>query len=133
MTLIFLDSVGAIALINHADQWHGAAEAAYEHVKAANREFVTTSLVLFETGNAFARSRFRTQDFDVWKALSDRGRLVVPTNEECNEGWMAYCRSAPGAASIVDCISFVVMRRLGLTEAFTNDQHFTAAGFATLF
>jgi len=34
---------------------------------------------------------------------------------------------------IVDCISFAVMRRLGLTEAFTNDQHFTAAGFTTLF
>ena len=26
-----------------------------------------------------------------------------------------------------------VMRRLGLTEAFTNDQHFQAAGFTTLF
>jgi len=25
------------------------------------------------------------------------------------------------------------MRRLGLTEAFTNDQHFRAAGFTTLF
>ena len=33
----------------------------------------------------------------------------------------------------VDQLSFQVMRRLGLTEAFTNDQHFQAAGFTTLF
>ena len=37
------------------------------------------------------------------------------------------------AAGIVDQVSFVVMRRLGLTRAFTNDWHFRAAGFETLF
>jgi len=30
-------------------------------------------------------------------------------------------------------VSFAVMRRLGITEAFTNDRHFGAAGFTTLF
>ena len=34
---------------------------------------------------------------------------------------------------IVDHVSFVVMRRLGLTQAFTNDAHFRAAGFEVLF
>ena len=29
----------------------------------------------------------------------------------------------------MDHDSFVVMRRLGLVEAFTNDRHFTAAGY----
>lgn len=33
----------------------------------------------------------------------------------------------------VDNVSFVVMRRLGITDAFTNDRHFKAAGFNTLF
>jgi predicted nucleic acid-binding protein len=37
------------------------------------------------------------------------------------------------AAGIVDQISFAVMRRLGLTEAFSNDHHFQAAGFTLLF
>jgi len=36
-------------------------------------------------------------------------------------------------AGIVDQISFRLMRRLGLSEAFTNDQHFRAAGFMPLF
>jgi predicted nucleic acid-binding protein len=30
-------------------------------------------------------------------------------------------------------VSFQVMRRLGLGEAFTNDKHFLAAGFTVLF
>lgn len=29
--------------------------------------------------------------------------------------------------------SFVVMHRLGLSQAFTNDRHFRAAGFAPMF
>jgi hypothetical protein len=30
-------------------------------------------------------------------------------------------------------VSFQVMRSLGITEAFTNDKHFQAAGFTVLF
>jgi predicted nucleic acid-binding protein len=38
-----------------------------------------------------------------------------------------------GDADIVDHVSFVVVRGLDLTYAFTNDHHFRAAGFETLF
>jgi len=38
-----------------------------------------------------------------------------------------------GGAGIVDHVSFVVMQRLNVTHAFTNDHHFHAAGFETLF
>ncbi len=30
-------------------------------------------------------------------------------------------------------VSFVLMRREGITEAFTNDEHFRAAGYVALF
>ncbi len=58
---------------------------------------------------------------------------MTPTDEEWTEAWTAYERGQPGDPGIVDCISFVVMRRLGLAEAFTNDGHFAAAGFTPLF
>jgi uncharacterized protein len=33
----------------------------------------------------------------------------------------------------MDCISFVVMRDLSITEALTGDHHFQQAGFEALF
>ena len=42
-------------------------------------------------------------------------------------------RGDAGHAGIVDHISFVVMRRLEIADAFSNDGHFQAAGFTTLF
>ena len=34
---------------------------------------------------------------------------------------------------LVDCISFVIMRERGVTEALTSDHHFVQAGFRVLF
>lgn len=34
--------------------------------------------------------------------------------------------------SLTDCIFFVVMRQLGLTDALTADRHFQQAGFKAL-
>ena len=59
--------------------------------------------------------------------------IYAPTNEEREQAWMAFDRGEAGQAGIVDHVSFLVMRRLGATEAFTNDRHFQAAGFATSF
>jgi len=36
-------------------------------------------------------------------------------------------------AGIVDQVSFEVMRRIGVTQVYSNDRHFRAAGFETLF
>jgi predicted nucleic acid-binding protein len=65
--------------------------------------------------------------------LSRRGGLINPIDQDWDDAWAEYERGRPGDPGIVDCISFAVMRRLGLSEVFSNDQHFTAAGFTTLF
>jgi predicted nucleic acid-binding protein len=67
------------------------------------------------------------------KFLLQEELLVDPTPEEVESAWVAYEQGEAGGAGIVDHLSFRVMSRLGLTDAFTNDQHFRAAGFTTLF
>lgn len=42
-------------------------------------------------------------------------------------------RGEAAEAGIVDHVSFVVMRREGLTQVFSNDGHIRIAGFETLF
>jgi len=67
------------------------------------------------------------------RTLIEEGLLIEPSVQEIEDAWEAYGRGEAGQAGIVDHVSFQVMRRLGITEAFTNDKHFQAAGFTVLF
>jgi predicted nucleic acid-binding protein len=133
MSAVFLDTVGLLAEWDVADQWHAAAEAAYLDLTARRLRFVTTTFVLLECGNAAARRPYRAEVVLLRRALEQRQELIVPTDQDWVEAWQAYERGEAGQAGIVDHVSFSVMRRLGLTQAFTNDGHFQAAGFQTLF
>ena len=48
MNTVFLDTVGLVALWDEADQWHGAADAAFAQIMTQRRPFVTTSFILLE-------------------------------------------------------------------------------------
>ena len=133
MRTIFLDTVGLIALWDKTDQWRPAANAARAALHAPGIRMVTTSLVLLECGNAAARKPYRLEVCQLRDRLRDRGNLISPMEAEVEQAWENYRRDRAAGASIVDHVSFVVMRRLGITDAFTNDQHFKTAGFNTLF
>lgn len=130
---VFLDTQGLIAVWNRQDQWHSKASRVFTELIRTRIPLIATSLILMECGNAAARRPFRFDVVDLRSALVESGTLIVPTAEEEESAWDAYRRGEAGNAGIVDHISFVVMQRLGLTEAFTADAHFRAAGFKTLF
>jgi predicted nucleic acid-binding protein len=67
------------------------------------------------------------------RTLLREGLLIEPNAQEVEKAWAAYERGEAGRAGIVDHVSFQVMRRLGISEAFTNDKHYQAAGFTVLF
>jgi predicted nucleic acid-binding protein len=133
MTPVFLDTVGLIADWDNSDQWHAAASAVYADLLRQQRPLCTTPLVLVECANASARRVYRPRVNALRQAFEQAGLLVEPTRAEWDAAWAAYDRGDAAQATVVDHVSFVVMRRLGLTEAFTNDRHFRAAGFQTLF
>jgi predicted nucleic acid-binding protein len=133
MNGVFLDTVGLIAVWDTSDQWHDAAEAVFTKLLEQNLPLVTTTQVLLECGNAASRRPYRLRVNALRVVLRDAGLLVEPTVEEMERAWDAYDRAEAAAAGIVDQSSFAVMRRLGIRQAFTNDHHFTTAGFETLF
>jgi uncharacterized protein len=130
---VFLDTVGLIAVWDRADQWHDPADAVYRRLLSQGRRLVTTEMVLLECGNAAARRPYRQRVHALRQSLIQERLLVVPTPQELDEAWAAYDRGEANEAGIVDQISFRVMKRLGSAEAFTNDEHFRAAGFTPLF
>lgn len=131
MRRIFLDTIGLLALWNTRDQWHQPATSALSELAAA--ELWTSTLILLECGNAAARTPMRGAVVDLRRHLVDDGKLIEPSDDDHATAWAAYAKGEAGDAGIVDQVSFAVMRRVGLTEAFTNDRHFKAAGFHTLF
>ena len=133
MTPVFLDTVGLIAVWDTCDQWNASAEVVYRLLVAQGCPLVTTSFILLECGNAAARRPYRAYVGQLRQLLLEEGLLIEPTPDDVERAWAAYDRGESGQAGIVDQVSFVVMRRLGLTEAFTNDRHFQAAGFTALF
>jgi uncharacterized protein len=126
---IFLDTVGLIAVWDESDQWHVAAIAAYSEILGRKAPVVTTTWILMECGNA----PYRSDVDDLRLRLIAQGRLVAPADEDLDLAWKGYRLGQAGSAGIVDHVSFVMMRRLGISRAFTNDAHFRAAGFETLF
>jgi len=133
MSDVFLDTVGLIAIWDIRDQWHTAADVVYQDLLQQSRRLVTTPLILWECGNAAARCPYRQRVNVLRQFLMQDAALIEPSPQEIEDAWSAYDRGEAAMAGIVDHVSFVIMKRLGIVEAFTNDRHFQAGGFVTLF
>jgi predicted nucleic acid-binding protein len=58
---------------------------------------------------------------------------VVPLTEDLFAEGLALFLSRPDKEwSLTDCISFMVMEKRGIRQAFTADKHFAQAGFEAL-
>ena len=133
MSVVFADTVGLLALWDQSDQWHAAAAAAFDKLVRARERVTTTSFVLLECANAAARKSYRRAVNDLRIRLEAHKLLITPSDADWHAAWAEYGGRETGDAGIVDHISFVTMRRLGIQRAFTNDRHFRAAGFEILF
>jgi predicted nucleic acid-binding protein len=133
MRAVFLDTVGIMALWSVQDQWHPSASSVFETLLKSHCDLITTGYVMMECGNAAARTPFRADVNELRTRLESRGGLIWASNAEWMAAWHDYQQGTAGDASIVDVLSFAIMRRLKLTDAFSNDHHFQIAGFNTLF
>jgi hypothetical protein len=58
--------------------------------------------------------------------------IVPPGPELFEAGLKLYSQREDKDWTLTDCISFVVMERMGIREALTGDHHFEQAGFTVL-
>jgi predicted nucleic acid-binding protein len=133
MRVVFLDTVGLLATWDVRDQWHALAAKVFEKLIQERATLVTTEFVLAECGNAASRKPYRNRVPVIRNSLTQQGRVAIVNELDLQGAWESYRKNKPGTAGIVDELSFVIMRKLDITEAFTNDQHFRTAGFTTLF
>ena len=132
MTRVFIDTSAILALLNRADRAHGAARRIFEGLAARQAPLLTTSYVLVETyallGRRFGPTAVR--DFrEKFVPLLDVTWVDEDLHERALDEWM---RRDSRRLSLVDVVSFLVMREKGVSEAFVFDPHFDAEGFTSL-
>jgi uncharacterized protein len=98
--------------------------------------FVTTNYVLTELV-ALLNSPLRLPRAQIVHLIegikSSRFVRVVHVDETLDsEAWQLLSQRLDKTWSLVDCSSFLVMRREGLTEVLTTDHHFAQASFSLL-
>ena len=127
----FIDTSFIIGLINDKDQNY---EKAQELAPLYMRDYlVTTDAVLLEIGNALSKE-FKFEAVEIFKILrnSNKTEVVEISPNLFEKGLELYEKYADKSWGLVDCISFVVMRERGITDALTCDKHFVQAGFRAL-
>jgi len=93
-----------------------------------------TEYVLVELGSALARSRYRGRYVPlVEHLLADADTDFVPASKSLfRRGLELFAARADKTWSLVDCLSFMVMKQRRLRDALSTDEHFNQAGFRAL-
>jgi predicted nucleic acid-binding protein len=131
MTTPFADTSYYLALINAEDELHARAK---EITPDVGGTLVTTAWVLTELVDALSRPPNRAMAVEFVRDWYGDPRVTVvpPSQELFDAGLDLFARREDKEWSLTDCISFVVMREQGITEALTGDRHFEQAGFNIL-
>ena len=132
--VFFLDTQAWVTLLNASDSLHAVTEAEWNRLVRNGYSVLLTDWIVAETGNGLARTPVRRQfSAAVAKMLtSPRTRLVYVTEDLLARGLILYRQRSDKTWGLVDFVSFLVMQDEGVVEAFTNDEHFTQAGFQCL-
>jgi predicted nucleic acid-binding protein len=134
MKKVFVDTAAWLALLNIDDIWHQQAKQIRLELVKQNYIFITTEFVLLEVGDALCSQVLRknTANFlhNIYQLKSTK--IITLSQELFQLGLSLYEQRLDKDWGLTDCISFVVMQREQIQEAFTSDKHFEQAGFIRL-
>jgi len=134
MKKVFVDTAAWLALLNIDDIWHQQAKQIRLELVKQNYIFITTEFVLLEVGDALCSQVLRknTANFlhNIYQLKSTK--IITLSQDLLQSGLSLYEQRLDKDWGLTDCISFVVMQREQIQEAFTSDKHFEQAGFIRL-
>lgn len=126
--MILLDTSAIYALADTDDAMHSQAWHMFELAKTVGEEIITHSYVLSESA-ALLQRRLGLES--ALKLLAEaRDFTVIWVDEPLHNQAVEYMRKRSSARlSLVDAVSFQVMKDMGITEYLGFDKHFSDAGF----
>lgn len=125
---VFVDTSAFLAVLDAGDANHAQAKALWEQTVGAGTTIVCHNYILVETSAVILRrlglEAVRVFEQDIVPIL----RLIWVTREVHEAAASAHLLAARRNLSLVDCVSFEIMRRTGIRSAFAFDRHFQEYG-----
>jgi predicted nucleic acid-binding protein len=130
---IFVDTGAWIALLQETDTHHVAASTVGARLKQQRTRLITTNFVIAETHAMLLRAGYAPAVTFLRKVTAGQVAIVIraEADDEAAARAIIY-QYTDKKYSLVDAISFAVMTRLGITQAWSYDQHFRQHGWQVL-
>lgn len=129
MRSIFIDTSAFLAVLDADDDHHAPAKRAWGEILASGALLVTSNYILVETfalvQNRLGLQALRVFQEDIVPLLSPRW-VDATIHAAATSALLAANRKK---LSLVDCVSFEVMRHAAIRSVFTFDRHFSEQGF----
>ena len=119
MKPLFIDSGPLVAMVNPGDQFLENAERTWQQIIPTSRPLISSDHVLDEVATAICRTQT--------PARAARWVQAEPNDFAEATNWLE--KLSDQRVNFTDALSFTLMRREKITEAFTFDRHFSFAGF----
>jgi predicted nucleic acid-binding protein len=129
--MIFVDTGAFYAANVPQDPDHDAARA----FLSGNREpLLTTDYVIAELLTLFRARSQKRRSIVVGRHLLEQEACTIEwiSKDDVMEAWRIYQRYHDKAWSFVDCVSYAVIERMGISKAFAFDDHFRQFGHVTV-
>lgn len=128
----FIDTGALIALFSARDEYHIQAKSILSDLRRQRVDLMNTSAIVFELlDDAALRDRRASKNLSLFVATFDV-EVVHVDFELLHSGWKLYDARPDKNWSLTDCVSFALMTRRKINDAFAHDHHFEQAGFRAL-
>lgn len=128
---VFLDSSFFKGLIDPKDDFYQLAGKIWQKLREKSGSLVTSNFIVDET-LTLLRSRCNLDTAIKFRNMLAENSQIVKimrvTVEDEAKAWQWFVKNW-SKLSFTDCVSFAVMKRLGLRRAAAFDEHFKRAGF----
>jgi predicted nucleic acid-binding protein len=126
---VFVDTSAFLAVLDRSDTNHTAARPFWEKIVGGGDVLLCHNYILVETSTLVLR-RFGIQAVRVFEEdIVPILHVIWVTREVHSAAVSAHLMADRQMLSLVDCVSFEVMRRTGVRKAFAFDRHFQDYGY----
>lgn len=129
---VFIDTSALLAILDADDEHHKKAKDIWTRLISEEETIICSNYVLVETfalvQNRLGLKAIRTLQEDILPMIT-----VEWVDETIHQaGGAGVLTAMRKKLSLVDCISFDIMRKFGIKKVFAYDPHFKEQGFSSV-